>query len=221
MLRARVIVLPATLLAIASATPLAAQRLEVAARIGYSRPTGTLWSAPVLDERVWGGASVSVGGTVAWWPLTHFGVQGSVDLRLARQYGTYSPCPPGVPCLPNIAGPWDTVGTRLVMPLRLAARQDLGGRFQFGATLGPAVVRFGPAPYTMLSYHLAHRYAVGVACGLSATLAMLSPFSLRLGADEVIVRLNPANPLAQPSTAAVAPLQHEFTVSAAVSVRVL
>jgi len=73
----------------------------------------------------------------------------------------------------------------------------------------------------MLSYHLAHRYAVGVACGLSATLAMLSPFSLRLGADEVIVRLNPANPLAQPSTAAVAPLQHEFTVSAAVSVRVL
>ena len=77
MLRPRVIVLPASLLAIATAKPLTAQRLEVAARIGYSPPSGMqfqLASQYGYVDRSWDGGGLSIGAVASYWPLTHFGV---------------------------------------------------------------------------------------------------------------------------------------------------
>jgi hypothetical protein len=88
MLRRRVIVLSASLLATAIATPVTAQRLEVGARIGYSPPTGTLFQVIAGGViRSWDGSSgLSVGAVASYWLLAHLGIQGTVDLRFARHY---------------------------------------------------------------------------------------------------------------------------------------
>ena len=231
MLRPRVIVLPASLLAIATAKPLTAQRLEVAARIGYSPPSGTqfqLASQYGYVDRSWDGGGLSIGAVASYWPLTHFGVQGTLNVRFTRHYATYvhAPCS-GIPgCLPPTA-PLDTSATQLVASLRLAARQALGHRLHLSASLGPAIIRFGDSEYgagdrfDWLS--LANRYELGVTGGLSAAYAFSSRVRLTVGTDNVVLRVHSA--AASMSywgwTTVVIPLEHEFTVSAAVSVRVL
>jgi hypothetical protein len=236
MLRPRVIVLSASLLATAIATPLTAQRLEVAARVGYSPPTGTQFQVAHAgsDIRSWNGGALSVGAVASYWLLSHFGIQGTVDLRLTRHYVTEVTTPSncwGVPgCGFPGPPPVDASASQLVASLRLAARQELGNRLQLSAGLGPAMIRFGDVEYQPsgpLDFTLANRTAYGVAGGLSAAYAVSSRLRLTLSTDDVIFRVRPAAapiPAGNPGggfTTVVAPLQHEFTFSAVVSVLVL
>ncbi len=227
MLRPRVIVLSASLLATTIATPLTAQRLEVAARFGYSPPTGTLFQVPGYAIRSGDGDGLSIGAVASYWPLAHFGIQGSADFRFARHHVTYygglfcvlAPCPPGNTALV------DTSATQMTASLRLVARQALGPRLQLSASLGPAMVLFGHSEYQpsqLPQYSLTQNYAYGVAGGLSAAWAVASRLRLTVSTDDVVFRVRPA---AQMSTSVplvvAAPLRHEFTVSAGLSVRVL
>ena len=227
MLRPRVIVPSVSLLATAIATPLTAQRLEVAARLGYSPPTGTLFQLNDGETRSWEGGAVSVGVLASYWPLTHLGIQGTVDLRLARAYTTY----PTFPALGLFRGPvtFDTSTTQLAASLRVAARQVIAQDLVLTASLGPAMIRFGHAEYgATLSPYFVRQIAYGVAGGLSATCIFSSRINLTLSAEDVVYQLQQkavALPLNPPSGLGVssvdAPLWHEFTFSAAVSVRVL
>ena len=234
MLRPRVIVVSVSLLATVIATPLTAQRLEVAARIGYSPPTGTQFQ--LADDygtavRSWDGGGVMIGAVASYWPLSHFGIQGSVDLRFTRHYATFVPGPnicSGLPCLNIVPELVDTSATQLVASLRLAARQALGHRLQLSASLGPAIIRFGDSEYGAGSrfdhFSLASRYEVGVAGGLSADYAFSSRLRLTVGTDDILLRVHPAAASEASSlgwTAVVTPQEHEFTFSAVVSVRVL
>ncbi len=232
MLRPRVIALSASLLATAIATPLTAQRLEIGARFGYSPPTGTQFFRTLGDGfvvRSWDGGGLLVGALASYWPLAHFGIQGTVDLHLTRAYAT---TPNGL--LSLVPGkPDETSTTQLVASLRLAARQAAGRRLQLAASLGPAMIRFGDSEYGVgpfLDSYGAHQTAYGVAGGLSAAYAFSSRLRLTVSTEDVIYQVwqralgppleTPAPPEMQ--TASVqAPLSHEFTVSAAVSVLVL
>jgi len=219
MLRPRVIALSASLLAAAIATPLTAQRLEVAARIGYSPPTGTLFQANDGGIRSWDGSGLSIGAVASYWLLAHFGIQGSVDFRLARHYVTDSSatlcspagCPPPRP--PVLLDP---SATQMTASLRLVARRALGPRLELSASLGPAMILFGHSEYQpsgSADYALAQNYAYGVAGGLSAACALSSRLRLTVSTDDVVFRVQPAA-----VDFVAAPLRHEFTLSAAVSV---
>jgi hypothetical protein len=227
MLRPRVIVLSASLLAIAIATPLTAQRLEVAARIGYSPPTGTLFQVNDGGIRSWDGSGLSIGAVASYWLRAHLGIQGTVDLRFARHYvaeaAWTSPCYTVVCGQPVLNPPvlLDTSATQLVASLRLAARQALGPRLELSASLGPAMILFGHSEYKPSGsgdYALAQNYAYGVAGGLSAACALSSRLRLTVSTDDVVFRVQPA---ASQTYGGAAPLWHDFTFRAAVSVRLL
>jgi len=226
MLRPRVAVLSALLLATAIATPLTAQRLEIAARVGYSPPTGTQFQMNGGAYRSWEGDARSLGVLASYWPLTNFGIQSTVDLRFTRAYETW----PGFLAL---AGPrtFATNTTQLTASLRVAVRQAVGQRVHFTASLGPAMLRLGDAEYnnwygTLSPYYL-HRIAYGLAAGLSAAYAFSSRLSLTVSAEDVAYQLQQkavALPIITPDfeiDSVEAPAWHQFAVSAAVSFRVL
>jgi len=226
MLHPRVIVMSASLLAAAIAPSLAAQRVEVAVRIGHSAPTGTQFQLTNSIEavRVWDNGGLSVGFSASYWVSGHFGVQGTADLQFTRHQGSWvysGPC-----CIPMEPGPgtMDANATNLLASLRLALRQGLGGRLQLGVSLGPALIRFGDAEQSQApDYALAHRTTYGVAAGLSAACALSSRFRFSVGTDYVAFRVQPAAPsftMLQWSWTAVAPMQHQFTVSAMAAVTV-
>jgi len=240
MLRPCVIALSVSLLAIAIATPLTAQRLEVAAHIGYSPASGTqyyLASGTQLQlatgygyvVRSWDGGGFIIGAVASYWPLTHFGIQGTLDLRFTRHYATWVPplnnCV-GLPCLNNGPELVDTSATQLVASLRLAARQALGP-LHLSASLGPAIIRFGDSEYAAADrfdwLSLANRYEVGVTGGLSAAYAFSSRVRLTVGTEDLVLRVH--SEAASMSywgwTTVVIPLEHEFTFSVVASVRVL
>jgi hypothetical protein len=227
MLRPRVIALSVSLLATAIAPPLTAQRFEVAARIGYSPPTGTLFQVNSMEGviRSWDGSGLSIGAVASYWLLTHFGIQGTVDLRFAQHYlaeGAWSsPCYTIV-CGPPVLNPpilLNTSATQLVASLRLAARRALGPRLELSASLGPAMILVGHSEYQpggSADYALVQNYAYGVAGGLSAACALSSRLRLTVSTDDVVFRVQPAA-----RYWVAAPLRHEFTLSSAVSVLVL
>jgi hypothetical protein len=236
MLRPRVLVLAASLLATATVQLANAQRVEVAARIGYSPPTGTLFQVahPGVVYRSWDGGGLSVGAVASYWLLAHFGIQGTGALLFTRHHvvGDTSSCfgPPGCG-LPG-PPPIDAGATQVVASLRIAARQALGNQLQVSASVGPAVIHFGDAQYQPsepsqsqpsipMDVALASRTAYGVAGGLSAAFACSSRLRLTLSADDMVFRVRPAAvPICcVPSggfTTVVARLQHEFTFSALV-----
>ena len=227
MLRPRVIVLLASLPVIGTAAPLAAQRLEVAARIGYSPSSGTEFL--VVDNvggvyRSWDGAALSMGALASYWPLTHFGMLGTFDLRLARAYETQPANDP------HPARTIDTSTTQLNVSLRLAVRQAVGRAFQLTAGIGPVMVRFGDAEYYgILGSYLARQTAFGVAGGLSAHWGISPRLRLTLSAEDVVCRVQrqavalpgPNTPGGPGISSVDAPLLHQLTFSAGVSARVL
>jgi len=239
MVRPRIAVLSASLLATAIATPLTAQRLEVAARIGYSPASGTQYylASGTLGQlatrnsyvvRSWDGGGFIIGAVASYWPLTHFGIQGTLDLRFTRHYATFDrqPCF-GLPgCLPPVA-PIDTSARQLVASVRLTARQALGHRLHLSAGLGPAIIRFGDSEYSAADrfdwLSLANRYELGVTGGLSGAYAFSSRIRLTVGIDDLVLRVHSvaASMSDWGWTTVVIPLEHQFTFRAAVSVRVL
>ncbi len=230
MLRPRIIVLSASLLAIAAATPLTAQRLEVGGRLGYSTATGTQFRQTFVDgsvTRSWDGGGFSVGALGSYWPLTHFGIQGTVDLRLTRAHasermGLLGPVPGPSP---------ETRTTQLVASVRLAARQAVGRRLQLAASVGPAMIRFGGSEYgdgPFLDSLLVHRIAYGVAGGVSATCSFSSRLRLTVSAEDAVYRAqqtsfipNPMAPVPNPLASVEAPWWQAFSVSVAVGAWVL
>ena len=228
MLRPRVIVFSVSLLATAIATPLTAQRLEVAARIGYSPPSATLFQVNDGATRSWEGGALSIGVLASYWPLTHLGIQGTIDLRLARAYTTYTTYPALGPSPRSVT--FDTSSAQLAASLRVAARQVIAQDLLLTASLGPAMIRLGDAEYGdhgTLSPYFVRQIAYGVAGGLSAGCAFSSRLSLTLSAEYVAYQLQQkavALPILQPESpiySVDAPPWHEFTFSAAVSFRVL
>ena len=241
MLRPRVIVPSVSLLATAIATPLTAQHLEVAARIGYSPASGTQYYLASGTQfqlatgnghvvRSWDGGGFIIGAVASYWPLTHFGIEGTLDLRFTRHYATWVPPPNncvGLPCLDNGPELVDTSATQLVASLRLAARQALGHRLHLSASLGPAIIRFGDSEYGAADrfdwLSLANRYELGVTGGLSAAYAFSSRVRLTVGTDDLVLRVHSA--AASMSywgwTTVVIPLEHEFTFSAVATVLAL
>lgn len=228
MLRAPVIVLPALLLAIATATPLTAQRLEVGTRFGYSPPIGTQFQMNNGEDRSWEGSAVSIGALVSYWPFTHFGIQGTVDLRLTRAYETYSTFRALGPPFGSQAT-FDTTTTQLAASLRVAARQVVAQDLLLTASVGPAMLRLGDAEYNVtLSPYLLHRIAYGFVAGLSVGCIYSSRLSVILSAEYAAYQLQQTG--AQPELNAPGlgeggspgdtPSWQEFTFSAAVSVRV-
>jgi hypothetical protein len=221
----------ALLLATAAARPLAAQRIEIATRVGYSPPTGTLFQLGSGSSalRAWDGGGPSVGATAAYWLTAHFGVEGTADARFVGHYADPGVCAPGIPC--NLReGPVDTRATQLLASLRFAARQRLGERFRVGASLGPAIVRFGDSEYRACSlnppgvcglYYFAHRLVYGFALGVSAAYALSPRFLLSVGADDAMYRVQPAAALSAGFGAElVTPLQHQLTFSVVTSILV-
>jgi hypothetical protein len=235
MLRPRVIAVSASLLTIALAAPVTAQRLEVAVRIGYSPPTGTLFQVGAeSDIRSWDGSGLSIGAAASYWPRAHVGIQGTVDLRFARHYVTEgawtSECMP-VLCQPVLNPPvrLETSATQLVASLRLAARRALGPGIELSASLGPAMILFGHSEYQpggSAAYALAQNYAYGIAGGLSAAYALSSRLRLTVRTDDAVFRVQPAAVRGGFTSAGwqiysvTAPLRHQLTFSAAVSVGV-
>ena len=225
MSRTRVILLSASLLTIAAATPLTAQRLEVAVRAGFSPPTGTqLRVNGFSSSRSWEGRAVSLGVLATYWPLSHFGVQGTVDLRRTRAYATWTTQ------LPPFGGTVDTTATQLAVSLRLAVRQAVGQRLQFAASLGPTVIRFSDAEYgQILAPFFLRRTSYGIAGEFSAAYAVSSHLSLTVSTADVVYRLQqkavalPINVNAPEGEvdSVEAPMWHQFTVRAGVSFRVL
>jgi len=225
MLHPRVTAVLALLLSTAAAPGLAAQGLEIAARIGYAAPTGTQFQrvgswmqSPYTAFQSWDGGGLAVGTTASYWLSTHFGVAGTADLHYTRHQATWG-CPPGVACV-ALPAPVDANATNLVASLRLAARQELVNRLQLGASVGAAVIRWGDYEYQSEPpyYTLTNRTTDGVAAGLSAAYALASRFRLSVYSDVVVFRVRPA-PSSGPTTV-VAPMQHQFTVGATAAVSV-
>jgi hypothetical protein len=228
MLRARATVCSALLLAAVTAVPARAQRLEVGVRIGYSPPTATEFRRTLGDGfvvRSWDGGALSIGALASYWPLAHFGIQGTADLRVTRAYGTF---PNGIVSV-IAAPPSGTSTTQLIASVRLAARQAVGRRLQLGASLGPAMIRFGDSEFGSgpLLDGFVHRTAYGVAGGVSAAYTVSSRLRLTVSTEDVIyqVRQVPLGPFlntpAPPDHLAVsveAPHWHDLTVSAGLSV---
>jgi hypothetical protein len=229
MLRPKVF-FPAWLLAVVVAAPLTAQRLQIGARFGYSPSTGTQFQMNDGSYRSWEGRAASVGVVASYWPLTHFGIQGTVDLRRTRAYETFPSLPdPFTGTVREVT--FATSTTQLAASLRFAVRQTVGQRLQLAASLGPAMIRLGDAEYnnwygTLSPYYL-HRIAYGVVGGLSAAYALSTRLGLTLSAEDVTYQLQQkavALPILTPDFAIEsigAPTWHEFTFSAAVSFRIL
>jgi hypothetical protein len=229
MIGPRVLVLGAWLAAAVTAQPANAQRVELAPRIGYSPPTGTQFRITRMDGTVvrsWDGSGLSIGAIASYWPLTHFGIQGTVDVRLTRAYAT-NPARFGfIPAGPPI----DTSTTQVVASLRLAARKRLRQALQLTAGLGPAMIRFGDSEYGYygtLYAGFARQTAYGVVGALSVAYVFSSRVHFTLSTEDAVYRVQ-RKPVALPivtpggGTASLeAPLWHQFTVSAAVSMRLL
>jgi hypothetical protein len=218
----------------ATATALAAQRVEIAARIGYTAPAGTQFRLANANPgsssavRSWDGGGLSVGAAASFWLNPHVGVQATADLRFIRHHATYDfACTVCVPIPGMLPPPVDTNAMQLVASLRLAARQGLGDRLQLGASVGPAMIRFGASEYRAPQtpgagypgpYFLAHRATYGVAVGLSAAYVVRPRVRLSLSADDVVYRAWPAD--ASSWSAVAVPIQHELTFSAVAAVTV-
>ena len=225
MSRSHVIVPLASLLAMVTAMPLTAQRLEIAARTQYSPASGTQFRMNDGAWRSWDGNAFSIGMLASYWPLRHFGMEGTVDLRFTRAYETF----PGL----LLPGPRtvDTSTTQLTASLRLAVRQAFGPRLHLTASLGPAMLRLGDAEYNdwggTLSPTYLHRIAYGVVGGLAAAYAVSARLSLSVSAEDVAYRLSqkPVTlPIVTPDFEIVsmeAPAWHTLAVSAGLSLRVL
>ncbi|MFI5372907.1 MAG: hypothetical protein ACHQ52_15235 [Candidatus Eisenbacteria bacterium] len=223
-----------SVLGTATAPRLTAQRVEIAARIGYAAPAGLQFQASSTtigsstEVRSWNGGGLSVGATGSYWLNARFGIQGTADLRFTRHHATFAYSCTTL-CIPiNLPpGPVDASATRLIASLRFSARQRVGDRLQLGAGVGPALIRFGDSEYRPLItpglgyqvvYSLANRTTYGVAVGLSAAYVVAPRFRLSVSADEVFYRVWPAE--ASSWGEVVAPIQHEFTLSAAAVVGV-
>jgi len=229
MLRPRLIVVVASLATVATATPLPAQRLEVGARIGYSPPTGTQFQLNA-SARSWEGSALSIGAEVSYWPLAHFGIQGTVDRRFTRAYETYASFPPLGPPVAQVT--FDTATTQLAASLRLAARQTVARDLVLTASLGPAMLRLGDAEYSAqygtLPPYLLGRTAWGVVAGLAATCLYSSRLSVTVSTEYAAYQLQQTGApidlnepaLGQDDPSVSAPPWHELTFSAAVSVRI-
>lgn len=222
------------ILATATAPRLNAQRVEIAAHIGFSAPTGTRFAladstaGSSAAVRSWNGGGLSVGATAAYWLNTHFGVQGTADLRFMQHRATFDySCTTS--CVPiNQVGPVDAATTHLALSLRFTARQRLGDRLQLGAGVGPALIRFDDWEYRSPSAALdpgspavgllASRAAFGVAVGLSAAYVVSPRFRLSVSADDVLYRAQPAGESSW--TTVTTPMQHEVTFSMAAAVTV-
>lgn len=235
MIRPAFIVASVSLLATAMAPRVMAQRVEIAARIGYTAPTGTRFrladstAGSSAAARSWNGGGLSVGATASYWLSARFGVQGTADLRFMRHHATFAYSCTTL-CIPvNLPpGPVDASATHLVASLRFTARQRVGDRLQLGAAVGPALVRFDDFEYRSPSSAsdpgapavglLAYRAVAGVAVGLSAACVVSPRFRLSLSTDEVIYRVWPAD--ASSWSQVVAPIQNELTLSAVAAVAV-
>lgn len=220
-------------LAAGTAPHLAAQRVEIAARVGVAAATGTQFelNSATTAVRSWDAGGPSAGAAVAISLSRHFGVQAVADLVFLRHHATMTYTCSAI-CAPiNVPpGPLDANATNLIASLRWAARQDFGDRLQLGASVGPAMVRFGDAEYQPSSppepgaaalYALAHRAAFGVAVGVRAAFSVVPRFRVSVSADDLLYRVPPAAASTMPGwTAVVTPIQHLLTLSVVAGVTV-
>jgi hypothetical protein len=231
----RVIASYAALLTAALAPGLIAQSVEIATRVGYAAPAGTLFRLANQGEsvRAWDGSGPAVGMMAGWWPSAHVGVQASVDLRFTRYRADYENLCPNLPGC-QIPDPVNGAATQVVASLRVAARRAVGDRIQLGASLGPTLIQFGKAQYASayqvstsncpacgmfvptLSYLPSHNVlALGV--GVSVGYALSSRVQFSAGADDVIFRARPTEDVPGAWTSVVIPTLHQLTFSAGIA----
>jgi len=233
---ARVVSSTLLLTALAPLT-LRAQRIEIATHVGYAARAGTLFrlSSPPGVARAWDDGGVDIGATAGWWFGARLGLEGDVDVRFTRYHEDYTGFCSGIP-IPGCRTPDPVDGSarQLVVSLRLAARQTLGGRLRLGAGVGPALVRFGRARYKVAyvvqdpncptcttvptASYLPSHDVLALAVGFSVGYALARRIRFSAGADDVIFRASPVEDVPSAGWASVVtPTLHQLTFGARVA----
>lgn len=205
-----------SVLVLALPRPLVAQRLEVAASVGYATPGATQFSVVIpragqpgentFEGRHEGG--IELGGSATFWASSLLGIRVGGGVWQTRWKLTSDQ--------PSSSSDAARLSRAFV---QLAARTRLGPT-RVSAAVGPALVHFGGEAYEPGSSWLADESVVGVAAGLHLSLGLGGAFALVVSAENVMYRVKLGQvvpPPNQPPT--TTPLQHDRRLSAGIALR--